>query len=531
MPTMPSRILFLFLLMIFSLSARAQKDFYAGNKIQEIRISLTQSNWDTQLDSLKKNNPDQRLSGNATINGKTFRDVGIRYKGNSSYHRTRNETYKKLPFNVKLDLKNKSQLINNQWGTVKLSNAFLDPSFIRDPLAFTVMRKYMPASRCNFAKLYVNETFYGLYINTESVDSRFIKEHFGTDKGHLVKCDPDNWKRVRSQTGCPKGENASLMYLNDSPGCYDAFYEVDEVEAWEPLLNLIKILNRTPNEIESVLNVDQTLWMLALNNALVNLDSYNGSLSHNYYLWFDETGVAHPIIWDLNMAFGGWRRNFSFVEMKDEELVELQPLSEFNNPRRPLISQLLKQPLYRKIYLAHYKTIVKEVLESGELFENAQQMLTLIEPAVKEDKMKLYSDEDFKNSMDKTMPTGPDHVIGIRELMEARTKWLLEHPLLNKAQPSISSNNHQRSGANWVVTARLDNADDGYLCYRYDRAFKFERILMNDNGENGDAVANDGVFSAQVENKGDIQYYIAAENKSAAATLPERASFEYFKSN
>jgi hypothetical protein len=114
-----------------------------------------------------------------------------------------------------------------------LSNAFLDPSFIRDPLAYEVIRQYMPAPECNFAKVYVNTTFYGLYVNTESIDEAFVQKHFQTDKGYLIKCDPDNWKRVRSQTGCPKGENASLAYLNDSAGCYDSFYEVDTAAAWK----------------------------------------------------------------------------------------------------------------------------------------------------------------------------------------------------------------------------------------------------------------------------------------------------------
>ena len=526
---MLARLFLISICLFWGFQLSAQKDFYNMDKIQEVRITLKQNKWDRILDSLKRNSPSSRLKGNATVNGNTYQDVGVRYKGNSSYYRTRNETYDKLPFNIKLDFKNKSQEIVNRWGTIKLSNAFLDPSFIRDPLTFEMVRKYMPASRCNFAKLYVNDTFYGLYINTESVDKEFLEEHFGTNKGQLVKCDPDNWKRVRSQSGCPKGDNASLMWLNDKPGCYDAFYEVDDVESWDPLLKLIKTLNRSPKEIETVLNVDQTLWMLALNNCMVNLDSYNGALSHNYYIWFDDTGVGHPIIWDLNMSLGGWRRNFSFSEMSDKELVELQPLAEFNNPRRPLISQLLKNSFYRKIYLAHYKTIVQEVLESGELNRRAEDWMALIDETVQADKMKLYGYEDFKNSLDKTMPTGPDHVIGIRQLMDARTQWLLEHPLLTKAQPSISSASHQREGSGWKITAQFDQVEDAFLCYRFNRAYKFDRVPMYDNGENGDNMANDGIYTAVVEGSANIHYYLAATNKSAGATLPARASMEYFE--
>lgn len=504
------------------------QDFY-GPGVHEVRVEIPHKNWDFKLDSMKKANGEARLTGTAWVNGMRFDSIGIRYKGNSSYFRTRNETYKKLPFNVKIDYKIKSQKMPGGHKSVKLSNAFLDPSFVRDPLAYEVFRKYMPAPMCNFTRMYVNNKFYGLYINTESIDENFLEKHFGTSTGYLIKCDPDNWKRVRSQSGCPKGENASLVYLNDNFGCYDAFYEVDDPGAWKYLLQLIKTLNKTPEKIETVLDVDQTLWMLAINNAIVNLDSYNGSLSHNYYLWTDTTGVCHPLIWDLNMAFGGWRRNFSFEEMKDEEIIQYSPLAEFDNNKRPLISKLLKNPLFRKIYLAHLRTITNDFLKSGKLLTRAQEMMREIDAWVKLDSLKLYSYADFQNSMDKTMKSGPDNVIGLRQLMDKRAQWLAKHPLLNKAQPVIADVKHLIEGAQVKITAKLSGATKGWLMYRRDKMFAFTRTAMFDDGTNGDAAAADGIFTAIVDAAAAKHYYIVAEGAEGAATLPERASFEFFK--
>ncbi len=506
------------------------QDFYSPG-IQEVRVDLPYRNFDFKLDSLKKANPEARLVGAVTINGTRYEGAGVRYKGNSSYFRTRNETLKKLPFNIKLDFQNKNNKIRDTYTTVKLSNAFLDPSFIRDPLAYEVIRNYMPAPLCNFARLSVNGKPYGLYVNTESIDKPFIQKHFGTTTGHIIKCDPDNWQRVRSQSGCPKGENASLVYLNDNTGCYDAFYEVDDATAWKPLMNLIRVLNKTPEKIETVLDVDQTLWMLALNNALVNLDSYNGSLSHNYYLWIDTTGVSHPLIWDLNMAFGGWRRNFSFQELKDEELIQYSPLAEADNLKRPLISKLLKNPFYRKIYIAHLRTIVNEQLKSGKLITRAQAMMRDIEPMVKQDTMKLYTVKDFQNSLDQTMSDGPDHVIGLRQLMDKRTTWLLKHPLLVKVAPVITDVKHAQSGTKIKVTARCTGAKSAWFFYRTDRMFAFTRMAMTDDGANGDATAGDGIYTAEIAADKIKHYYVAADNEEAAATFPERASYEFLKVN
>jgi hypothetical protein len=509
-------------------SALNAQDFY-GPGVQEIRVEMPYKNWDVRLDSLKKANPEARLVGSAWVNGQRFDSVGVRYKGNSSYFRSRNETSKKLPINVKLDFKNKAQKLREGHNTVKLSNAFLDPSFLRDPLSYEIVRRYMPAPRCNFSRVFLNGKYYGLYVNTESIDLNFVKKHFGSTTGHLVKCDPDNWQRVRSQSGCPKGENASLSYLNDSPGCYDAFYEVDDASAWKVLLNLIKVLNKTPEKIETVLNVDQTLWMLALNNAMVNLDSYNGSLSHNYYLWFDSTNVAHPLIWDLNMSFGGWRRNFSFEEMKDEQLVQYPPLAEMDNSKRPLISKLLKNPLYRKVYLAHLRTINNDFLASGQWAKSAQAMMRDIDPHVKSDSLKLYSYADFQQSMDKTMRDGPDNVIGLRQLIDKRSEYLQKHPLLNKAQPALSEPKASPDAEGITFTLRASNAKSAWVFVRQDKRLAFKRMPMFDDGTNGDTMPGDGIFSAIVKGGQLKQYYFAADNDEAAITLPERASFEFFE--
>lgn len=517
-----------FLLFLSAPAPAFSQDVY-GKGIQEIRIELPYPGWDKKLDSIKNVNPEARLLGSTIVNGVRYDSVGVRYKGNSSYFRSRKETFKKLPINVKLDFRIKTQKLKEGHTTLKLSNAFLDPSFIRDPLAYQIIRKYMPAPRCNFSKVYINDLFYGVYVNTESIDAKFLEKHFGTTTGFLVKCDPDSWKAVRSQSGCPKGENASLMYLNDSPGCYDAFYEVDNPASWKPLLNLIKVLNRTPDQIEKVLDVDQTLWMHAINNAIVNLDSYTGSLSHNYYLWIDTTGVGHPLIWDLNMAFGGWRRNFSFEQMSDDEIIRYSPMAEFDNPKRPLISKVLRTPLFRKLYIAHYRTIIRDFLEKGEWLNEAQAMIKEIDPWVKKDSVKLYSYQDFQQSLDKTMVSGPDKIIGLRQLMDQRAQFLLTHPVFSKAPPTISDVKHSKKDDQILITAKLANADAGWLFYRTDKMFAFTRTSMNDSGANGDATAGDGIFSASVPAAQAKQYYVAGENANAAATFPERASYEYLK--
>jgi hypothetical protein len=79
-----------------------------------------------------------------------------------------------------------------------------------------------------------------------------------------------------------------------------------------------------------------------------------------------------------------------------------------------------------------------------------------------------------------------------------------------------------------VLSVQLKNATTGFAYYRRDRMLSFTRTPLFDDGTHGDATAGDGIFSAEVDTALTTQYYFSAENADAAATLPERASYEFF---
>ncbi|MEA3445411.1 MAG: CotH kinase family protein, partial [Bacteroidota bacterium] len=149
-------------------SAKSQ-ELYDINSITTIEITFSESNWDQILDNLKAAGNEERLIGSAIINGIQFDSVGVRYKGNSSYQANQ----VKNPLNIKLD-----HVISNQdydgYGTLKLSNCFKDPTFVREVLSYEIARNYMPASKANFAKVYVNGQYIGLYTSVQSVDKKCL---------------------------------------------------------------------------------------------------------------------------------------------------------------------------------------------------------------------------------------------------------------------------------------------------------------------------------------------------------------------
>jgi len=502
------------------------QNLYDLSKVQDVKIYIDDPFWDNKLNAYKKRGEEKRLLAKVKINGVSYDSVGVRYKGNSSYFNTRKTGSTKLPFNVKLNHIKKGQATPDGFKTLKLSNVFRDPSYLREALSYEIAGNYMIAPRANFAKVYVNDSYLGLYNLTESIDNNFLENNFGESNGILIKCDPA-WK-AKEVKGCAVNEKATLKYLGPDTSCYKNSYELKSAHGWEELVQFTKTLNKDPRQLEKKLNIDATLWMLAFDNVLVNLDSYLGRLSHNYYIYQDSMGQFNPIIWDMNMSFGGFRFAGTGKSLTDTELQELSPLLHYKsrNKERPLVLQLLDNDLYRKIYLAHIRTILNDHFNNDKYKERAQTIQKKIDNLVKEDKNKLYTYEGFPQNMSTTTLAGTSKIIGLTELMEKRIVYLSKHPLLTKTPPTISNVKHQSADDKTTITASIQNADKVLLYYRNTNSI-FQKIEMRDNGEYSDGAAEDGIFGISITELPNTQYYIVGENKDAAMLSPEKAAFEF----
>ena len=512
------------LLFFSSMMLFAQEGFYSTDTIRDIRIMFAQSNWDEILDSLYVAGDKERMQATLFIDGIQYDSVGVRYKGYSSASVDR----VKNPFNIKLNY-----LIEGQdhqgIDKIKLSNVIQDPSFLREVLSYEIARKYMPASESNFANVYVNDTLLGLYSNVEAVNNEFLEKHFTTADNVLVKGNPETVDLY--------GENSNL---SQTPGmdslAYTSLYSMQSDYGWTALYNFIDTLNNHEADIDKVLNVDQALWLHALNYTLINFDSYVG-YAQNYYLYKDKAGRFNPIIWDLNMSLGSFRltdASVYFDGFSIEQAKTLDPLSHYNEFSvfpRPLLRKLFNTSRYRKMYLAHIRTIVEENISNQAYLIRAETLHQLIDESVQNDANKFYTYADFQNNLYGTVSDFIDYP-GIVDLMEGRAAYLSGY-LGFQGAPDIENVSvfpeAPVSNDMLVITVQASNASEVILFYRTRPDIVFEELLMNDEGIDGDALAGDGIFSSQFLFQGrDVDYYIYAENDSSAAFSPQRAAYEYF---
>lgn len=518
------RLFFLFL--ILNINQLNAQSFYGEKNVQTIELFFDFSDWKNRLDTAAQGLEGYTVAKWCKINNKQFDNVGVKFKGNSSYK----ESNKKNPLHIELDY-----LIEQDYQgykDIKLSNVFADPTFIREPLGYDILRKYMDAPDCNQAKVYINGQFYGLMTNTESINKTFLNTHFSENDGAFFKCNPVGGAGAGSSAGYP-----SLVYIGNDSTKYQGAYELKSDNGWSNLIKMIDTLNNFTASIERNIDVDRTLWMLAFNNVFVNLDSYSGAFAQNYYLYRDETKRFLPIVWDLNMSFGGFTRTGESPQLSIAALPKLNPLLHQTSADRPLIKQLLANATYKKMYVAKMRTLIKENISNGEYFAKATELQQLIDTIVQRDNNKFFTYAQFSENM--TQPSsgagagGTNGVVpGLKSLMDERLAFLNSHALFSSSPPTIDTVIAPSSVvANTVFTinSKVTNATIVELRYRFNKKSIFAKIAMYDDGLHNDGQSNDGIYGANLKmENSDIEFYIYSENADAAMFSPERAEHEFF---
>jgi hypothetical protein len=508
-------------LLAFAQGSKSARPLYDKKTVGEVRLTLPSKNWVSDLDSLRIYGMGL-LGASVTVDGIKYDGVGVRFRGDKSYQ----TNLKRNPFSIKLNHSNAEQ--NHQgWTMLKLSPALRDPSMVREMLFSEIAGKYVPAAQTAYTKLFVNDEYIGVFVNLESVDKPFLENNFGSSRGAFFKAGVD-YKPAGIPSICRQNIFGSLEY-EDNLECYKGNFEVNSNTGWAELQELTRVLSQDPGKVDRLLDVDRALWMLALNNVMVNLNSYSGNHSVNYYLYKDANGRFQPVHWDLNLAFGSYKNtgNGSDLELKD--LQNLDPLLHADNPYKPLISQLLKDPLHKKIYLAHIRQINEENFLNGSYEKRAQELQGMIVVPFSDDKNKQYSLDDFQRGLRETVGK-KSRIPGLTELMGKRARYLKTHPELTALPPAVSEVTVQGRGkfesaklSAFRVSARADRFPKRmFLYYRYNDKDQYTVVPMSEEAV-GDLPSGVKVFAATVEAKNSdslLDYYILAENAGTAAFAP-----------
>lgn len=428
------------------------KSLYDPTVLRTLFLDFEDKGWESEMADF--NNTDVDLPATLTVDGKTYPNVGVHFRGLSSFMMVREGS--KRSMNVTMDFVDPKQKLLG-YKALNLLNAHEDNTFLHTVLYFHIARNYLAAPKANFVKVVINGESWGVYVNAQQFDRTFLSENFHTTKG-------TRWK----VPGNP-GARGGLEYVGEDLAPYKQRFQIkgeDSPGAWAQLVRLCKVLNDTPAEkleeaLKPILDIDGALWFLALDNALINNDGY-WTRSSDYSIYLDAKGKFHIIPHDANETFGnammmgfgrggpggrpggpgggpptggpgrqgggggpGGPPGFGGPGMG----VELDPLIGLDDTSKPLRSKLLAVPSLRKAYLEHVRTIATDWLDWEKLGPVVASYRAVIDPEIEADTRKLMSNDAYHRAVGDEVkgeaPRGRPS-LSLREFAEKRRKYLLD---------------------------------------------------------------------------------------------------------
>lgn len=467
---------------------------------------------------------------NAQIPDTTVENIGFRIRGNTS-RESRKKSFK-VDFNHFVKGRQFYDLEK-----MNLNGEHNDPSIVRAKLCWDMFNQIgVPASRANHARVYINDEYYGLYINVEHIDDEFVQKRFGSQDGNLYKC----------------LYPADLVYEGPEQYHYKVYhgdrraYELktnQETDDYSDLVHFIDVLNNTPDsrfktEIEKIFNVDNFLKCLAMDVLTGSWDDY-WYLKNNYYLYhvpasdrFEFIPYDYDNTYGIDWVGGDWGTR------------DIYNWGHQTEPR-PLVERILNVTEYRN----QYTQILSDLMENEFSFANQEphidQLKAMITPAAEEDHYRTldweFSIDDFHNSYNEQIFTTEHVDYGLKPYIQKRintaTAQLNYIPASNP--PAIGNVRilPRYPAPNEDVIVQAEVTSETLLSYVrvYARipTQTYTLITMLDDGAHNDGEAQDGIYAAAINGLPDgtiIYYYIEAMNTKQAmtttpATAPENAFF------
>ncbi|MBE0637689.1 MAG: CotH kinase family protein [Bacteroidales bacterium] len=401
------------------------------------------------------------IFNNGTITD-TIEEVGFRLRGNTSRQSA------KKSFKVSFNTYQKGR---KYYGLEKinLNGEHNDPSVTRAKLFWDLCREFgIPAPRSNHVRVYINNNYYGLYLNVEHIDEEFAGSRFGNQYGNLYKC----------------LYPADLKYLGSNPNAYKLqmgdrrVYDLKTNTAYDDysdIAHFIHVLNNTPIaslacELENVFNVQDYLRIMAIDVFTGDWDGYIFN-KNNFYLYQNPvSGKFEYIPYDVDNTFG---IDWFGVDWGTRNIYQWAPSNQQNEPR-PLYNRLMEVPRYRDLYSYYLNQIIQELIVQPGYFAYIESIRDKIYPYIIDDP---YYPLDYGFNAGAFLQSfesdwGAHVKYGIKPYITTRLNSIQQQLELNSIYPVINYLSVNHTGVGNPVNFKVNIWDDQpglsvFLRYRF----------------------------------------------------------------
>lgn len=180
------------------------------SKVHNIEIEM--EDWDSFLDTCEN---EEYSECSVVIDGETFKNTGIRAKGNTSLSSVARYGNDRYSFKIEFDCYDDTRTYHGL-DKISLNNIIQDNTYMKDYLCYQMMRDSGVASPlCSYAYIKVNGEDWGLYLAVEAVEESFLTRNYGKNYGNLYKPDSMDMGGGRGNGGAFHEEEFKNKQEND----------------------------------------------------------------------------------------------------------------------------------------------------------------------------------------------------------------------------------------------------------------------------------------------------------------------------
>lgn len=307
--------------------------------------------------------------------GRSFKNVGVRYKGNGTFLQSRGS----LKRSLKVDLgKYDKHLRLGGVRVLNFHNCVTDASWMNEVLSYRLYRDAgLPAPRTAYARVYVtvpgkfDRKYFGLYSLVENVDKIFMERTFGTRHGAIFKpVTPalfsdlgPNWSKYR-QTYDPK------IPLSQ-----------DQIQRTIEFCRLVSNADdlQFAGHVAEYVDIPQFARFMGIMVWLSDIDGILGPGQNLYLYLHPKSQLFEFIAWDQDHSFGQFPMRGS--QEQREQLSIDHPWTGENK----FLERMFKVDAFKKAYLASLNELGQTLFRPGRFSNQVDELAAALRPAIREE--------------------------------------------------------------------------------------------------------------------------------------------------
>lgn len=430
-------------------SMEYQDKLFDTDNVLDIDIVMDSDKWNEMLGNATQ---EEYYECDVVINGTTFKQVGIRPKGNTSLSFIAgNSDNNRYSFKLEFD-----QFVDGQtcFGLDKLilNNSYADTTNMKEAIIYDMFQFLeADASLYNYAKISVNNEYWGIYLALEAVEDSFMLRNYGMEKGYLYKPEsmnhngnngdsnggmpmppdgfkmPENFENIGQNMPVPPefegnvqdegnqterkafsksdfggggragrgggpggmGSGGNLNYTDDNLDSYQTIWDGQVNDSSKT--DHKRVVEALKN-VHGGTNIEKYIDVdqVLKYMAVHNFSVNDDSLSGamaHNYYLYEANGQISMIPWDYNLAFGGMHGG-------DGTSVVNEPIDAAWQSTQ-LFDFVLENEEYKARYHEYYNKLVNEYLCGGKFEKTYNRIRTQIDSLVESDPNSMYTYEEY----------------------------------------------------------------------------------------------------------------------------------------